>query len=191
MPARDYHHGDLRRSLIAEAAALIASEGERAASLRAVARRAGVSHAAPAHHFRDKAGLLAALAAEGHRDLAARMAAVADHPDPAQALLGAGLAYLALAREQPGHFAVMARCDLADPVRHPELAAAGAASSGVLARIIARLAGPAQAAAQADAAWGLAHGLAVLAASGALGAPAEAQARATAALGGFVERLRA
>ena len=63
--ARPYHHGDLRRILLAPRPCAIAESGPAALSLRDLARRAGVSHAAPTHHFGDKAGLLAALAAAG------------------------------------------------------------------------------------------------------------------------------
>ncbi|HEY4419033.1 MAG TPA: TetR family transcriptional regulator, partial [Pseudonocardia sp.] len=60
-----YHHGDLRRALLDTALQAVAEQGPAAISLRDVARRAGVSHAAPTHHFGDKTGLLTALAAEG------------------------------------------------------------------------------------------------------------------------------
>ena len=64
MPAAvRYHHGDLRRALVAAALELL-ERGEEL-SLRAVARRAGVSHTAPYHHFRDRRGLVAAVALEG------------------------------------------------------------------------------------------------------------------------------
>ena len=64
---RAYHHGDLRRALLAAALEAVGEVGPAALSLRDLARRAGVSHAAPAHHFGDKAGLLTALAARGLR----------------------------------------------------------------------------------------------------------------------------
>ena len=67
---RPYHHGDLRRALLDEAVASLRESGTAALSLRDLARRAGVSHAAPAHHFGDKRGLLTAVAAEGYRRLA-------------------------------------------------------------------------------------------------------------------------
>lgn len=63
---RAYHHGDLRRALLTAALDAIAQEGPDALSLRDLARRAGVSHAAPAHHFKDRTGLLTAVAAEGY-----------------------------------------------------------------------------------------------------------------------------
>ena len=69
-PKRPYHHGNLRAVLLEAALAEIAERGPQALSLRELARRAGVSHAAPAHHFGDKPGLLTAIAAEGFRRLA-------------------------------------------------------------------------------------------------------------------------
>src|SRR3981189_813877 len=62
---RRYHHGDLRRELILAACALLEGEASEALSLRSVARRAGVSPAAPYHHFRDRAELVAAVAEAG------------------------------------------------------------------------------------------------------------------------------
>ena len=60
---RPYHHGDLRRAILTAALDVIAADGPSGLSLRDLARRAGVSHAAPAHHFKDRAGLLTAIAA--------------------------------------------------------------------------------------------------------------------------------
>jgi AcrR family transcriptional regulator len=65
-----YHHGDLRRALFDALGEAVLEVGPAAVSLRDLARRAGVSHAAPAHHFGGKRGLLTAFAAEGHRLLA-------------------------------------------------------------------------------------------------------------------------
>ena len=65
-----YHHGDLRRTMLAAAVSAITESGSAAVSLRELARRAGVSNAAPTHHFGDKAGLLTAVAAEGYDLLA-------------------------------------------------------------------------------------------------------------------------
>lgn len=180
--ASDYHHGDLRRALLDAAARLVASDGVQSTSLRAVARMAGVSHAAPAHHFRDKAALLAALAAEGHRLLAERLAACAD-------LRAAGAAYLAVATELPGHFAVMTRSDLADPADHPDLAEAGGRSFAELQRLARKQAGAADPAVVADLAWGLAHGLATLASTGGLGGSGQAGGRAAAAMDLLCQRL--
>jgi AcrR family transcriptional regulator len=69
-----YHHGDLRRALLAASLDLVDEGGIGALSLREVARKAGVSHNAPYHHFRDRGSLLAALAEEGFAELAREMA---------------------------------------------------------------------------------------------------------------------
>src|ERR687889_466021 len=71
---RPYHHGSLQRALIDAPLTAVAQQGPAALSLRDVARRAGVSHAAPTHHFRNKAGLLTAIAAEGWELLADALA---------------------------------------------------------------------------------------------------------------------
>src|SRR5688572_22189691 len=122
-----YHHGDLRRALLDGAVAAIDEVGPTAMSLRDVARRAGVSHAAPAHHFGDKAGLLSALAAEGFRGLAAELGRAA----ATGSFLEVGVAYVRFAVAHPAHFAVMFRPDLLHP-DDPELVAARAASSAAL-----------------------------------------------------------
>ena len=99
--SRSYHHGNLRRVLIDGALAAIAEKGAAALSLRDVARRAGVSHAAPAHHFGDKAGVLTAIAAEGFEGLTeATRAAAGDH-------VAGGLAWIRWALDHPAHYEVM------------------------------------------------------------------------------------
>ncbi len=103
-----YHHGNLPDSLRAATAELIAEKGPSGFSLREVARRAGVSHAAPAHHFGDTEGLLTSLAAEGYSTLAdALEEALQSSDDPYECLLAGGRAYVNTALENPGHFAVM------------------------------------------------------------------------------------
>jgi AcrR family transcriptional regulator len=96
-----YHHGNLRRALIDGALEAIAEHGANGMSLRDVARRAGVSHAAPAHHFGDKRGLLTAIAIEGHEGLTeATRAAAGDH-------VAGGLAWIRWALDHPAHYEVM------------------------------------------------------------------------------------
>lgn len=97
---RPYHHGDLRRAILTAALDVIAADGPSALSLRDLARRAGVSHAAPAHHFKDRTGLLTAIAAEGFGLLAGAIGEAADLKD-------AGVRYVRFAREHPAHFQVM------------------------------------------------------------------------------------
>lgn len=112
MPAKSYHHGSLRPALLAAAAELVAEVGPGAVSMREVARRAGVSHAASAHHFGDKRGLFTALAAEGFELLAERLDAVATRTAD---FVEVGVAYVHFALEHRAHFEVMFRRELQHP----------------------------------------------------------------------------
>ncbi|HEY8574308.1 TetR/AcrR family transcriptional regulator [Phenylobacterium sp.] len=106
--ARPYHHGDLRRGLIEAARRLLESEGPTALSLRAVAREAGVSPAAPYHHFKDKGELLDAVAQEGWQKLDEALArAKAEAPSIREAMTGLGVAYVCFARDNPALYRVM------------------------------------------------------------------------------------
>jgi AcrR family transcriptional regulator len=153
---RPYHHGNLRRALLDAALDEIAERGPMAWSLRELARRAGVSHAAPAHHFGDKAGVLTAIAAEGYELLGGALERALDEG----AFLDVGLAYISFAMEHPAHFDVMFRPDLVRTDDADLLAAR--------ARTSALLYGPAGDAFPADArraglaGWAFAHGFAQL-----------------------------
>jgi AcrR family transcriptional regulator len=110
-----YHHGNLPAALRSTAAAVIAERGLADFSLREVARRAGVSHNAPAHHFGDVRGLLTSLAVEGFKKLyETTAAAAAAHDDPIERLSAIGIAYVELAKSHPGYCAVMFRIDVID-----------------------------------------------------------------------------
>jgi AcrR family transcriptional regulator len=104
-----YHHGDLRRALLDAALEVLSAEGASALTLREVARRAGVTHAAPYRHFADKQTLLAAVAEEGFRMLTAEMLerSVPLKDDPVRALQAIGLAYVRFATTERAHFQVM------------------------------------------------------------------------------------
>jgi AcrR family transcriptional regulator len=108
-----------RAALLAAARVELARVGVGELSLRAVARRAGVSHAAPKHHFAHRAGLLSALAADGFTALAGRVdAAVIAGGSPLHRLVAAGHAYLRFAQDEPALFDLMYRPELlstADP----------------------------------------------------------------------------
>jgi AcrR family transcriptional regulator len=161
-----YHHGDLRRALLDTALEAVGEQGPAAVSLRDVARRAGVSHAAPTHHFRDKAALLTALAAEGWSLLADALREVAaDGGDFAEL----GVAYVVFATSHPAHFAVMRAPGLAR-ADDPELEAAMGRARAQLESGVQRFeAGSTRdAAATALAAWSLVHGLAALILEGAV-----------------------
>lgn len=158
-PSRaQYHHGDLRSVILTQAARLVADHGADRVSLRHLAREAGVSHAAPAHHFVDRRGLFTALAAEGFRMLAAALAGA--RPD----FLQSALAYVTFALGHPGHYAVMFERSLIDPA-DPELATAQAAAGTELAKGVASLR---DSRSETDpsgaelAAWSLVHGFSML-----------------------------
>ncbi len=162
-----YHHGDLRAALLREAEAELEEKGVEAFSLRGVAKRAGVSHAAPAHHFGDTAGLLTALAAEGFaRFLAVKEARMAQESEPRGRFIAAGLGYLDFALAHPALFRLMfasARLDWTDPA----LCAAGEAVFDLLGANVLATRGAApdeDETARLDlvAAWAMVHGLAEL-----------------------------
>jgi AcrR family transcriptional regulator len=165
-----YYHGDLRRDLLDEALALVGRQGPSAVSLRSLARRLGVSHAAPANHFPDKASLFTAIAVEGFRLLAAAIedGAARLGPDATarQRFRAAGQAYTSFALTHPAHFAVMWQRDLLHQDA-PDLAAAADTTFELL------LAGVRDAQAEGWApgadprtvallAWSVVHGLAAL-----------------------------
>jgi AcrR family transcriptional regulator len=106
MRARGQHHGDLRPALLAAALDLLAESGAAALTLRAVARRAGVSPAAPYHHFADKAALLDAVALDGFRQLA-RVQAAVPAADPLERVAALTAAYVRFALAHRAHYAVM------------------------------------------------------------------------------------
>ncbi|HYZ67424.1 MAG TPA: WHG domain-containing protein [Mycobacterium sp.] len=159
MSSRDtYHHGDLKAAILAEAAALVAARGADGVSLRELARAAGVSHAAPAHHFTDRRGLFTALATEGFGMLAEALTGA--RPD----FVEAALAYVRFALDHPGHYEVMFDKSLYDTT-DPGLIAAETAAGSELAAGVGTLDDPRakdDPAAAALAAWSLVHGFSLL-----------------------------
>jgi AcrR family transcriptional regulator len=109
-----YHHGDLRRALLDAALAIIEKEGLGALSQREAARRAGVSPAAPYHHFENRAAMLGAIAVEGFARMGAMMEeAEAEAMDvPGERFRALGRAYVSFALAHPAHFRVMFRPEL-------------------------------------------------------------------------------
>ena len=158
---KPYHHGDLRAALLSAAEAELAEKGVEAFSLRSVAKRAGVSHAAPAHHFGDANGLLTALAALGFQEfLATQHAFEARAPKtPRDQLIAAGLGYVGFARTRPALFKLMfgsERTNYANPVLK---AAADDAIVHLMTQV--KLVGG-NLAQDVTAVWATAHGLADL-----------------------------
>jgi AcrR family transcriptional regulator len=167
---RPYHHGNLREALIDAALALMEERGSPEFTLREVARRVGVTHAAPQRHFEDRAALVAAVAEQGFRGLRAHVEQVArssNARDPAERLHALGVAYVQFAVRNPAHFRAMFSAELVDKSRHPSLAAASRAIHDFLVQCITegqRLGffvegDPLE---LAFAAWSIVHGCAVL-----------------------------
>lgn len=103
---RSYHHGQLIRAAIDGAVEEVTTVGVAAVSMRRIARRAGVSHAALSYQFGDKAGIFTAVATEGFR-LAAEM--IGPAADTANGFAAGGQAYVRFALANPGYFEVMFR----------------------------------------------------------------------------------
>ncbi len=167
--AAPYHHGSLRKALLQAAEHLLEREGIQGLTLRAAARLAGVSHAAPKNHFGDLAGLLSDLAAVGFERLGAAMLAKAQNEGETGARMAAiGRAYVDFACANPSLFLLMFRGERLDFTR-PALREAGGAAFAVLSGMVSgiRAEGVDESltlshAAQIAAAWSLVHGLAML-----------------------------
>lgn len=165
-----YHHGDLRQALIAAALTLISEKNVESVSLRDVARRVGVSHAAPYRHFADKDALLAAVAVEGFQLLQDALEAAAHLiPDnPLQQLQDIGIAYVHFALKHSSHYCLMFGAyrrttsppppDLAETADNAFMVLVDAIIRGQQAGVM-RTGDPKQ---LALAAWSLVHGLAML-----------------------------
>jgi AcrR family transcriptional regulator len=196
-PGRDrrYHHGDLRAALLASAEAELEERGIEAFSLRSVAKRAGVSHAAPAHHFGDVNGLLTALAAEGFRQFLAaqRRREAQAGPAPEDQLVAAGLGYVAFARDRPALFRLIFNSERPD-FGHPDLALASREAFQHLVDQVRAIAGRdprTDAAAMLDVAglWSVVHGIADLMASRRLPVARLPEAEQEAAIAALILRM--
>jgi AcrR family transcriptional regulator len=167
-PAAPYHHGDLRRALIETALAMVTEEGTWKFTLREVARRAGVSHAAPYNHFADKSALLAEVAALGFQALRRELEEAARRPRSSrQVLIGIAVAYARFGVGHPGHYRLMFGPELAEEERYPVLQQASDATFAALTTALergqaAQEVRPGSVRDQALAAWSLVHGLTTL-----------------------------
>ncbi len=168
---RGYHHGDLREALLTSGRKLLEEKGIRGFTLRECARRAEVSHAAPAHHFASMDDLLAELVRRGFSELATAMTAEADRADegePGARLVGLGVGYMAFAAANPVLFQLMSSRE-ANQIDIPDGAASvrtlvGAAVDGMLPDEAAELRQRMR-----DFAWASMHGFIALVLDGEIG----------------------
>jgi AcrR family transcriptional regulator len=191
-------HADLRRTVLDASLELIEQEGLGALSMREVARRAGVSHQAPYHHFGDREGILAALAADGFAQLHNDMQrAIAGTKSPSKRIEAVGNTYIEFAVRNPGYFKIMFRSELVEMDRFDELRERAEATFALLMSVIAPAArshGAKDPLLLSVTAWSVAHGLATLLLEGKLGrrfgkSRSAQRAGAVAALKTFCELL--
>jgi AcrR family transcriptional regulator len=180
---RAYHHGALRQALMDAAETVIAERGVDGFSLRETARRAGVSPAAPGHHFRDARGLLTALAAQAFRDFGDALEMADVGADREARIRSQGMAYVRFALANRARFDLMWRKALIDD-SDPEYVAAGNRAFAILDRAIrgeqaASATSTDSALAPSLAAWSIVHGFARLAIDGVFGTEPGAAEQAT------------
>jgi AcrR family transcriptional regulator len=165
-----YHHGALRDALLEAAERVLERDGLAGLTLRAVAREAGVSHAAPTHHFGDITGLVSELAAIGFRQFNAAMtAAEASGASPMEKAMARPKAYVAYAQAHPGMYGLMFRTERLDMARPSLCEAANASFAGLAGAVgasrheqISERALSLEQAAAIARAWSLVHGFTML-----------------------------
>ncbi|GAB7547792.1 TetR/AcrR family transcriptional regulator [Cupriavidus sp. 8B] len=166
--AAPYHHGNLRNALIAEGRRALEEIGARELSLRYLARAVGVSEAAPSRHFAGKEGLLAAIAADGFRELAAlRMEILASDDTPMSTAYRMMRTYVEFAKRHKGLFDLMIGPRLVARDSYPELTEQNMKSFSLFASSVERVAidsgWPKRSLTLVThAAWSTEHGLATL-----------------------------
>src|SRR5216684_1207480 len=194
--AKPYHHGELREALVAAGRKLLEEKGLRGFTLRECARRASVSHAAPAHHFASIDDLLAEIATRGYHELAAAMAAEAKRApaDPASRLVAQGVGYMAFAAANPMLFQLMFNRDV-DRFETPALAASAKSSYHLHVAAVDAVIPKAPAEVKdrmVDFAWASVHGFITLVLEGQIGEQDSSRAlkaRGLAALAAMVETV--
>lgn len=163
---------DLRHRILDAAERLLDTEGVAALSMREVARRSGVTHQAPYHHFADREAILAELVVRGFDELTARLAQANEQIPVAgrlEAGIASGLAYVGFAIDHPGLFRIMFRPELCDLSRFPGAQQSGETSYAQLERLVAEVHGAQAVQSFAMVYWSQVHGLACLIVDGPFG----------------------
>ncbi|MFF6841399.1 TetR/AcrR family transcriptional regulator [Streptomyces tanashiensis] len=156
-----YHHGDLRVACLRAARELLEEDGSAGLSLRAVARRAGVSATAPYRHYADRDALVSAVAAEGYRELAQHLAAAHPAPSTPEDLAAVAVVYVRFALDHPALFRAMF-AEPCDPASAERVAATAVIKEYVEGTVRDAFPGADGAGALATTVWALVHGLAFL-----------------------------
>lgn len=152
-----YHHGDLRNALLESARAILEQKGLKALTLRAVARKARVSHTAPYRHFSKLDALLVELSKEGFAELRTGIAAACAAPRAASECITAiGAAYMRFVAQRPALARLMFGTQFANRENFPELQTAAESVGVEISRALSDMA-------LGYAVWAAAHGLAMLA----------------------------
>ena len=161
----------LRERVLQVSRELLAEGGLAALSMREVARRSGVTHQAPYHHFPDKESIVAELVTQGFVELATRLACANDLAAPhgrRATLHAAAEAYLAFALEQPAVFRLMFRPELCQATRFPQACEAADRAHAQLQRLVRTIHDGAYDETLASLYWAYVHGLACLVLDGPL-----------------------
>ena len=170
---QSYHHGALQDALLDCALDILSTQGRRALSLRAIARAAGVSQAAPYSHFGNRAELLAGVAQRGFQQLAEGMRqAEQGITVNEERLLALGVSYIRFAIDNPALYSLMFSSEFQDMTEHSLLAEAAAESYAIIGAAVTEQVGAQEAEAGTVAAWAIVHGVADLLQRGRLSAPA-------------------
>ncbi|GGU97323.1 TetR family transcriptional regulator [Streptomyces litmocidini] len=156
-----YHHGDLRAACLRAARELLEEDGSAGLSLRAVARRAGVSATAPYRHYADRGALVSSVAAEGYRELAEHLTTARPAPSTPDDLAAVATAYVRFALDHPAMFRVMF-AEPCDPTSEERVAATSAISAYVRGIVRDAFPGTEDTDALSTSVWALVHGLAFL-----------------------------
>ena len=163
---------DLRKRILDASEQLLETEGLAALSMREVARRSGVTHQAPYHHFTDRETILAELVTQGFDELARRLARANQRSVNAErheVLIESGQAYVGFAIDRPGIFRIMFRPEVCDPSRFPAAQEAGDRAHAELERMVRLQHGETDSQGLANIYWAQVHGLACLIVDGPVG----------------------
>jgi AcrR family transcriptional regulator len=166
---KSYHHGDLRKKLLATALEIISEHGLEKVSMRGLGHRIGVSRTAPYRHFADKSALLSAIAEQGHQKLTTVLKDANQllSDDPLTRLTNTGIGYVEFAVSNPAHYRIMFGNEILENKRTPELVKAAENSFNELLYAVKacqeeKLIKPINPYIIANTLWSLTHGISML-----------------------------